>query len=266
MREAHAITRIFADAVPLGTKEWAIYGADCCRVSTGRSLLLIRGPVAFDLPEEVLVRNAALPDATRIVLLPSGFELRSEVVWNEDEDRETQVLRARQQFEAARHGLAWNEMARRRIGESDTAIDPVWQGRQAAPGPWMVSLPGRQGSFTAEWNGEAAQVNILDSRRLEGDCSAAVAEVLLRTTAAIQQVRACARPDSGSWTVWMETHEMEGDQALSSLHWVVKECGCEVQALASSSSLALRYREICSMVSADQQRIDTTELVNVGTR
>ena len=178
------------------------------------------------------------PDSTRIVLLAGGLELRTEVAWNEEEDREGQGLRAKQQFEAVRRGLAWSELAARRIAGSDDAIDPAWQAHQTASGSWTVSLSGRQASFTAEWNGETARVAILDSRRLDGDCSAAAAEALLRTTAAVRQVRACARVESGSWRVWVEAHQGDGDQALSALQWVLKECGCEVQALACSAALA----------------------------
>jgi hypothetical protein len=128
-------------------------------------------------------------------------------------------------------------------------LDANWQLTEGPDGTMTAILPHKKGSFPVAVSATGSTVQVLGPGDYPPAVREAVAEVLLRATAKVRFVRACAEEASdGRWTAWLDVPPLicSIDDALTALVLVCRDCGAEAGALGDPA-LASLYCEISSV-------------------
>jgi hypothetical protein len=123
-----------------------------------------------------------------------------------------------------------------------------WQLTQGPDGTMTARLSHKKGSFPVTVSATGSSVQVLGSGDHPPAVREAVAEVLLRATAKVRFVRACAEESSdGRWAAWLDVPLIcDIDDALTALALVCRDCGAEAGALGDPA-LASLYCKISSV-------------------
>jgi len=257
-RSADAVRTLFPGAQCLGSAAWSVALQNGHHHQT--RLVLRDGLVILTAPLDEIHRSASqlaqinpfLPSGCRMLCSVNGAWLATEMA--KEGDVPSALSRAVQLFQ---HGLdilcgavgTVSADNKPRPESLTDGLDANWQLTEGPDGTMTAILPHKKGSFPVAVSATGSTVQVLGPGDYPPAVREAVAEVLLRATAKVRFVRACAEEASdGRWTAWLDVPPLicSIDDALTALVLVCRDCGAEAGALGDPA-LASLYCEISSV-------------------
>jgi len=199
-------------------------------------------------PSELAFINAALPPGCRVVCTCDGTQLVAEAAIGAMPAAalERAVLGFQEALDIL-GGAATTRMAALPWCEDSASADG-WQLEERPDGSRETKLPHKRGALAVRVSEAGSTVLVAKPAAFEIEVREAVSEVLLRATAKVRFVRACARPEGETWSAWIEVPDGVCilDEALTALALVCRDCGTETAAL-TDPGLAAAYRKVSSV-------------------
>jgi hypothetical protein len=259
-RSADPVHTLFPEAQCLGSTAWSVALQNGhhhqTRVVFRDGLVILTAPLegARRSARQLAQINPSLPSGCRILCSVNGVWLATELA--KDRVLPSALTRAVHLFQqgldvvcGAVGTVSADNKPRPEWLTEGLDANSDWQLTEAPDGTMTARLPHKKGSLPLTVSVTGTVVQVLGSGNHPSSVREAVAEVLLRATAKVRFVRACAEESSdGRWTAWLDVPPLicSIDDALTALALVCRDCGAEAGALGDPA-LASLYCEISSV-------------------